>query len=104
YRLTADVLSAAVIAGVIYFIVRRWYLPTRRQLTFHDNVVLHPEVKAGAIERDSLIVAVFILIHVGARLVAEAVHVAGAGPDLAQPFATFISPLFAGLGSDGLML
>jgi hypothetical protein len=73
YRLLADVLSAAVLVGVMYLILRRFYLPARQELTFHDNVLLHPGVKAGGVRRDSLIVAFFILIHVGARFLGEAV-------------------------------
>ncbi|HLV33967.1 MAG TPA: heterodisulfide reductase-related iron-sulfur binding cluster [Spirillospora sp.] len=102
YRLAADIFSVAVLVGVAYFIIRRWYLPNRRELQFHDNILLHPQVKAGSIGRDSLIVAVFILIHVGARFLGQAVRVAASGPDLAQPFATLASPLFAGATADGL--
>jgi Fe-S oxidoreductase len=104
YKLIADVLSVAAIVGVVYFIVRRWWLPARRQLQFHENVTLHPRVRAGAVHQDSLIVAVFILLHVGARFLGEAVHVAATGPDLFQPFATLVAPVFAGAGADGLVV
>ncbi len=104
YRLLADLLSIAVLVGVVYFMVRRFYLPNRRDLTYHDNVLLHPEVKTGAISRDSLIVAVFILVHVGARFLGEAVHIAGTAPDAAMPFATLVSGLFAGASADNLEL
>ncbi|MBZ0299376.1 MAG: (Fe-S)-binding protein [Anaerolineae bacterium] len=104
YRLAADVLSVAVLVGVIYFIIRRWVLPARRQLTFHANVLLHPKVQAGAVGQDSLIVAVFILIHVGARFLGQSARIAASGPDLLQPFATLFSPLFAGTTADGLTL
>jgi Fe-S oxidoreductase len=103
YRLTADVLSVVVIVGVAYFIIRRFYLPNKTDLDFHDNVLLHPKVKAGRVDADSLIVAVFILIHVGARFLGEAVLVAEAGEaDLWMPFASVVAPLFSGLGADGL--
>jgi len=104
YRFAADIFSVAVIVGVIYFIIRRWYLPNRQQLQFHDNVLLHPAVEGGAVGRDSLIVAVFILIHVGARFLGQSLHIAEQGLDIAQPFATLLSPLFAGLSSDGFAL
>jgi hypothetical protein len=71
YRLIADVLSVVVILGVVYFLLRRFVLPNKRDLTFHDNVLLHPKVRAGAIRTDSVIVAVFILIHVGARFLGK---------------------------------
>lgn len=105
YRLLADLFSVAVLVGVVYFIVRRFILPAKKELTFHDNVLLHPKVAAGAIRQDSLIVAVFILIHVGGRLLGEAVAVAQHGSfDIFMPFASALSPIFSGLGADGLML
>lgn len=105
YRLLADVLSMAVLVGVVYFILRRFVLPQRKELTFHDNVLLHPAVKAGAIRQDSLIVAVFILIHVGARLLGEAAHIASTGEaDLFSPFASLVAPIFYGNSVDGLEL
>lgn len=105
YRLTADVLSVVVLVGVAYFIVRRLYLPNKKDLEYHDNVLLHPKVKEGAITRDSLIVAIFILMHVGSRFLGEAVIVQQAGEaDLWMPFASAVSPLFAGASADGLVL
>lgn len=104
YRLFGDVLSVGVIVGVSYFIVRRFVLPNKRELQYHDNVLLHPKVKAGAINRDSLIVALFILLHVGARFVGESVQIALHGADLASPFATLVSPIWGGVSEDGLIL
>lgn len=105
YRLTADVLSVAVLVGMAYFMVRRLILPNKKELEYHDNVLLHPKVKDKSILRDSMIVGVFILSHVGARFLGEAVIVAQAGePDLFMPFATLVAPLFAGMSEDGLML
>lgn len=105
YRLTADVLSVAVLVGVVYFIVRRLYLPNKKDLEFHDNILLHPKVKQGAITRDSLIVAVFILIHVGSRFLGEAVAVQMHGEaDVWMPFASIVSVIFSGLGDTGLEL
>ena len=104
YRLLADVLSVAVLVGVAYFLLRRFVLPNRRELDFRDNVLLHPDVTAGGLRRDSLIVAVFILIHVGARFLGEATLIAEGGADLYRPFATAASVLFAGVGPDGLRL
>jgi len=102
YRLAADFLSIAVLTGVVYFIVRRFYLPNKKELTYHENVLLHPKVEAGGQRRDSLIVAIFILVHVGARFLGESVVVAQHGADLFMPFATGVSPLFAGLDAGGL--
>ncbi len=104
YRLIADLLSIAVLVGVVYFILRRLVLPNKKQLQYHDNILLHPKVKEGAVLSDSMIVAVFILLHVGARFMGEAVHIAQTGPDIAMPFATLVSGIFAGTGADGLQL
>ncbi len=103
YRLIADILSVAVLVGVVYFILRRFVF-NDRQLTFRENVLLHPNVKKGQIRRDSLIVAGFILLHVGARFVGQSTQLAhgiGVGP---QPFAAAFSGIWAGLGPDTLKL
>src|SRR5690606_12294195 len=102
YRLFGDILSVVVLGGVVYLLLRRFVLPSGKQLTYHDNVLLHPKVKAGAISRDSLIVGGFILLHVGARFLGQSVRVAGTEPDLFSPFATLISPIWGGLNEDGI--
>jgi len=104
YRLVADLLSVAVLVGVVYFILRRFVLPQKRELEYHDNVLLHPKVAAGAVKVDSLIVGGFILLHVGARFLGETVFVAQHEADLFSPFATLVSPLWGGLSSGGLQL
>ncbi len=48
YRFAGDLLSVGVLVGVVYLMIRRFYLPSRKELTFHDNVLLHPKVKDGA--------------------------------------------------------
>ena len=102
YRLLADVLSVAVLVGVTYLLLRRFVLPNRKELQYHDNILLHPKVKAGAISRDSIIVIGFIMLHVGSRFFGEAVHIAQTEADVWMPFATIVSPLFGWVGADGL--
>ena len=104
FRLLGDVFSAVVLLGVLYFVLRRLILPNRRELQFHDNVLLHPAVRAGGITRDSLIVALFILLHVGARLLGESVVVAQQGQDQFMPVATAIAPIWYGLNVDALLV
>lgn len=104
YRLFGDVLSVVVIAGVVYFILRRFVLPSQKELDYHDNVLLHPRVTAGAVRQDSLIVALFILLHVGARFLGQSVHIAATEADVMRPFATLLSPLWGGMTSDGLRM
>ncbi|MBE2183061.1 MAG: (Fe-S)-binding protein [Anaerolineae bacterium] len=104
YRLFADLTSVAVIVGVAYFLLRRFLLPNKKELKYHSNVLLHPKVAAGAITADSLIVGVFILIHVGSRFLGSSVYIADHGADVFSPFATLVSPLFSGLGSESLLM
>jgi Fe-S oxidoreductase/predicted secreted protein len=95
YHLAGDVLSIAVLVGVVYFILRRFVLPAKRDLQFHENVLLHPKVKAGAVRQDSLIVALFILLHVGSRFSGESVKVAlGVRDGDMMPFANILSALW----------
>mgnify|MGYP000091052927 CR=1 FL=1 len=101
YRLAGDVLSIVVLVGVVYFIVRRLYLPNKEELTYHDNVLVHPKVAKGGQISDSMIVAFFILIHVGARFLGESVAVSMHGADLYMPFATIVSPVWGGIPEGG---
>jgi len=106
YHLVGDVLSVVVLAGVAYFILRRVVLPNKAELTYHDNVLLHPKVKAGGVRLDSMIVAWFILLHVGARFLGESVKVALETRDAAlMPFARFAALLWTDVlsASDGTL-
>ena len=95
YHLIGDFLSIAVLVGVSYFIVRRLFLPSKTELQYHDNVLLHPKVTAGAIKRDSLIVAFFILFHIGSRFMGETVKIALDTRDgTLMPFANLVSLLW----------
>ncbi len=102
YRFLGDLLSIVVLVGIIYFMLRRFALPNRTALQFHDKVLLHPTVKAGGITADSMIVAAFILLHVGARFLGESVAVAQHGADPFMPFATAVAAIWSGLNADAL--
>ncbi len=104
YRLFADLTSVAVLVGVTYFLLRRFVLPNKKELKYQPNVLLHPKVAEGAITVDSLIVAGFILIHVGSRFLGSSVYIADHGADVFSPFATLISPLFSGMSSETLLV
>ncbi|MBN1666975.1 MAG: (Fe-S)-binding protein [Anaerolineales bacterium] len=96
YRLLADLLSAGVLIGMVALLVRRFMFQPRH-LTARSGILLNAKARAG-IRRDSLIVGVFILLHVGFRLLGESFHLAGqAGNDPWQPVASSIAPLFSGL-------
>lgn len=102
YRLGADLLSVAVLVGIVYFIVRRFVL-NPADLQIRDNVLLHPKARTG-MRRDSAIVAGFILLHVGARFLGQSFIVAREAPDAWQPFASMIAGLWQPLGEEVLIL
>jgi Fe-S oxidoreductase len=62
---------------------------------------LHPKARQG-IARDSAIVGAFILLHVGGRFAGESFHLAAAGPDAWQPFASSLAGLWSGWSAGGL--
>ncbi len=94
YNLLADILSFLVLVGVVALVIRRFFLPARRDFRFNANTLLHPDVRRGYISRDSLIVSAFILFHVGSRAIGAGARLAQRGPDKFQPFATLISHFF----------
>jgi len=94
YHLAADLLSALVLVGVVALVVRRFFLPSRRDFTFNERTLLHEDVRRGYITRDSLIVSAFILFHVGSRAVGAGAKLAAEGPDRFQPFASLLSHAF----------
>ncbi|MCD4684833.1 MAG: (Fe-S)-binding protein [Anaerolineae bacterium] len=100
YRLAGDVLSIFIVIGVLYFLIRR-FLVNAPALQFHDNVKLHPKAQNG-LKRDSLIVGVFILVHVGARFMGETFWVALHDGDAWQPFAAAVAGLWDSMSHDTL--
>ncbi|AWT35631.1 iron-sulfur-binding protein [Deinococcus arenae] len=72
YNFLADLLSLLVLVGVISLVIRRLFLPSRRDFRFTDKTLLHPLLKANYILRDSLIVSSFITFHVGSRVLGNA--------------------------------
>ena len=108
YRFLADLVSVAILTGMVYFLLRRFAFHAPA-LGYHDNIKLVDEVKSGGIRRDSLVVGLFILLHVGFRLLGESFAIAlarqltGRG-DPAQPFANGVSLLWGGLNASTLTL
>lgn len=104
FNLTADVLSVLALLGMIVFLVRR-FISQDRRLSFNDQVLLHPQVAQGWVRRDSAIVGGFILIHVGSRLLGQALRLAERGrPDPFMPFASLAANLLSGLSASALNL
>ena len=101
YRLVADILSILILLGMVYFLLRRFLIKSPA-LSFHENIKLHPHVQQG-LRRDSLIVGVFILVHVGGRFLGETFWIALRDhSDHWQPFANLVSGAWGGLSHNGL--
>lgn len=95
YRLIVDLMTAAALAGMAALLIRR-FLAKTPALTFAPQVKLHPGAADG-IRRDSLIVGLFILGHVGFRLLGASFDIAIHGPDAWQPVAALAAGLWVGL-------
>jgi hypothetical protein len=83
YLLLADLLTVSVLAGMVALLIRR-FITGRQIFGFNKNVVLHPKASFG-IKRDSTIVGVFILFHVGSRYLATTIAMALAGGNRGSP-------------------
>jgi Fe-S oxidoreductase len=95
FNLAADLLTAGILIGVIGLIIRRRLLRPG-DFDFRPNVPLQPEARA-AILRDSTIVSLFILVHVGCRLMFKAAQLAREGADPFQPVGSLSAAVFAGM-------
>lgn len=89
YRLLSDLFSVSALVGVLYLLARR-FLAKSDELSYSENVKLHPDALSG-LSRDSLIVGLFILGHVGFRFVGASVVIAIDGPDVWQPVASVVA-------------
>ena len=96
FRLVSDTFTILVLAGVVFFLVRR-FVSKDEALTTRDNVMLHEKARATGISRDSLIVGGFILLHVGARFLAASALTVEKGGDSWSPFANLFGSV--GLGN-----
>ena len=102
YRLAADVLSVSALVGMLYFLIRR-FIVGAPALKYNDTVKLHPHAADG-IRRDSLIVGIFILFHIGFRFLGESFLIAADGHiDVWQPFASIVANLWGGLSQSAQM-
>ncbi len=104
YRLLADVLSVAVLLGIIYLLVRR-FIAGAPALRTREDVKLMPDAVRG-IPKDSWIVGGFIFLHVGFRFLGESFLIAYNGNDLWQPFANSVANIWHGfaLSPDTILL
>ena len=100
FNLFSDLFSIFVLVGIIYFLIRR-FIGKPKVFEFNNNVKLQAEVESGGIRKDSLIVGVFIIFHVGARWLGTAFHLAESKTtDWSMPTASLVAPFF--FGWDGI--
>jgi Fe-S oxidoreductase len=102
YRLGADLLSSAVLTGMVALLLRRFVFHSPALATRQD-VLLHPKARFGIL-RDSAIVGSFILLHVGGRFFGETFRLAAESSDPWQPFASLVSGLWAGWSESALTI
>lgn len=95
YRLLADLLTVAGISGMIALLLRRFVFRAK-ELTTRESTLLHPKARAG-IRRDSLIVGLFIILHLGGRFLGNSFKLALHGSDPWQPLSSAAAQLWAGL-------
>ena len=92
FNLIADVMSMFLLVAIIVFFVRR-FIVKDKALTFRENILLNPKVKAGAQNTDSLIVDIFVIMHVIAHVLSQAYRLTD-GADPFMPFASFLNSIF----------
>jgi Fe-S oxidoreductase len=89
-----------VLIGMAALMIRRFVFRPE-ELSVRPATELHPRARFG-IRKDSAIVGVFILVHVGARFLGESFHLAAVGLDGWQPLASLTANLWAGWGEAAL--
>ncbi|HEX2864515.1 MAG TPA: (Fe-S)-binding protein, partial [Deinococcales bacterium] len=105
HNLLSDLLTAAILVGVVGLWARRFFTGLgRRTFSFNARTLLHEAVLKGKISTDSAIVSGFITFHVGMRLLGQGYKVLAEGPDAFQPFATALAGLldFSGATPGGI--
>ena len=102
YRLFVDIFTVLVLLGVVYFLVRRFIFKDDR-LVINEPVMLNDLAKIG-MRNDSLIVGLFIFLHVGSRLLAASFEIARNGSDTFQPAATTIALLWSDFSQESIII
>lgn len=92
FNLIADVMSVFLLIAITVFFARR-FIVKDKALNYRENILLNPKVKAGGQNRDSLIVDVFVVMHVIAHVLSQAYRLTD-GADPFMPFASFLNSIF----------
>lgn len=102
YRLGADILSVAVLVGMIALVIRRFIFKPGN-LSTRQDILIYPKARVG-IRRDSAIVAGFIIIHVSSRFLGQSFKITAAGGDSWQPFGSTISGFWTHINPTTIIL
>ncbi len=103
YRLLADLFSVIVLIGLLFFLVRR-FGSKDPQLRARENVRLNAKARERGINTDSLIVIVFIFLHISGSLLASASAIALSGAaDIWQPFSNLLANTLMAGWPEGLL-
>lgn len=102
YRFFVDFFSVMVLLGVIYFLLRR-FVAGDEKLNTNQPVLLSDKARIG-MRRDSLLVGLFIVSHVGFRFLSVSFEIAQHPPDWSQPVATLVAGLWLNMSPDTLVL
>ena len=102
YRLFVDIFTVLVLLGVVYFLVRRFIFKDNR-LVINEPVMVNDLARKG-MRNDSLIVGLFIFLHVGSRLLAASFEIARNGSDTFQPAATTIALLWSDFSQESIII
>ena len=102
HRFLADIFSASALLGMSGLLLRRFVL-VPRELTHRDRTLLYDGARRG-IRKDSLIVGLLTIGHVGGRLLENSFRLARQpAAASAQPIATLLATFWQGLGSSQLI-
>jgi Fe-S oxidoreductase len=78
YRLLADLFAVVVILSLVFFLIRR-FGSKDPALDIRENVKLNENARSGGIETDSLIVILFVFLHMAGALLASSASLALSG-------------------------
>ena len=94
YRLLADLFGVIVLIGLLFFLIRR-FGQKDPNLRTRENVKLNAKARGGGIDTDSLIVLVFIFLHITGSFMASSASIAlHGGSDPWQPASNLLANLF----------
>ncbi len=103
YRLLADIMGVAIMAGMLSLSFRRYVLRPA-SLTTRDTTLLNPKARKGIL-LDSAIVTTTFFTHNFMRLLEESFHLARLGhADGWQPFISAVSGLWVGKDAGSLLV